>query len=191
MDGFECDCVRHHAVPRSERFPGSWRIALELAALRATAQSPRERMSSSRGTPAPFSLTAKSRFPEIETCRVAVPTKVASVGARRIKTRFAAPRRATSGLPLFSMSSSKRSDKNILAHPTGGVFLSANFRADCWRKKMPPTRPSTSRATQNPSRFWPMKNSGIASLRIMGSGRCGSLVAAAGSTGGIMLGARI
>ena len=87
------------------------------------------------------------------------------------------------------MSSAKRLDKNILAHPTGGAFLSANFSADCLRTKMPPTRPSVSRATQNPSRFRPMKNSGIASLRMLGSGRCSSLVAEAGRTNGITVAA--
>src|ERR1039458_4586612 len=72
------------------------------------------------------------------------------------------------------MSSSKRSDKNIVAHPAGWLIFLANCSADCLRKKMPPTRPSASRATQNPSRLRPMKNSGIASLRMLGSGRCES-----------------
>ena len=59
----------------------------------------------------------------------------------------------------------------------------ANRGAECLSKKMPPTLLSASRAIQNPSLFRPMKNSGIASLMRLGSGRCGNLVAALGATG--------
>ena len=66
-----------------------------------------------------------------------------------------------------------------MAHPPGWAFLLANRRADRLRRKMPPIRPSDSRATQNPSWFRPIKNSVIASLRTSGSGRGGSFVCCA------------
>jgi hypothetical protein len=65
----------------------------------------------------------------------------------------------------------------------GCVFLLANRRAECLSKKMPPTRPSASREIQNPSLFRPTKNSGITSLMMLGSGRCGNLAAAMGDAG--------
>lgn len=77
-------------------------------------------------------------------------------------------------VPLFSMSSSKGRNKNVLAHPPGGVFLSANFMADCLRQKIPAICPWTLRATQKPSESWPIRNSGSASLRM---GHRGNLVA--------------
>ena len=87
--------------------------------------------------------------------------------ARRIN----GPRCATSGLPLFSRSSSNLSDGNIVAHPAGLLFFLANDSAELSSRKIPPIRPLTSRAIQKPSLLRPMKNAGIASLTIPGSRR--------------------
>jgi hypothetical protein len=73
------------------------------------------------------------------------------------------------GLPLFSRSSSNRSDGNIVAHPAGWLFLLANDKAEFSSRKIPPIRPLASRATQKPSLLRPMKNAGIASLTMPGS----------------------
>jgi hypothetical protein len=92
--------------------------------------------------------------------------------------RNATSSQATTGLPWFSTSSSKRSARNIVAQPIGALFLLAKPWADRRKRKMPPVRPSASRAIQSPRLLRPIKNSGIVSLRTPESGRRGNLVLA-------------
>src|SRR6266478_9028589 len=95
-------------------------------------------------------------------------------------------RYVTSGLPLFSRSSSNLSDGNIVAHPAGRLFFLANDSAEYSNRKIPPIRPLTSRAIQKPSLLRPMKNAGIASLTIPGSrGRNCAVTVEGTSTGRI------
>src|SRR6478672_2994007 len=95
-------------------------------------------------------------------------------------------RYATSGLPLFSRSSSNLSDGNIVAHPAGRLFFLANDSAELSSKKIPPICTLASRATQKPSLLRPMKNAGIASLTIAGSrGRNCAVTVGGASTGRI------
>lgn len=82
----------------------------------------------------------------------------------RIVSRTNGPRYATSGLPLFSKSSSNASDGKIIAHPAGRLCRLANASADPLSRKIPPILPLASRATQKPCVLRPMKNAGIASL---------------------------
>ena len=97
----------------------------------------------------------------------------------RIARRTNDPRCATSGLPLFSRSSSILSDGNMVAHAAGRLFLRANDSAEFSSRKIPPIRPRASRATQKPSLLGPIKKAGIASLTMPGSsGRnCGATAA--------------
>ena len=81
----------------------------------------------------------------------------------------------TNGLPRFSVSSSIGSARNIVAHPTGALFLWAKCNADCFNRKTPPVRPAASSATQRRFLLRPMKNSGIDLLRTPASGRRGKL----------------
>jgi hypothetical protein len=74
-----------------------------------------------------------------------------------------------SGLPLFSRSSSNRSDGKMVAHPASWLFLLANRQGGVLQQEIPPIRPLPSRATQKPSLLRPMKNAGIASLTMPGS----------------------
>ena len=66
----------------------------------------------------------------------------------------------TSGLPLFSRSSSNLSDRKIVAHPVGWLCILANDSAEFSSRKIPPIRPVASRATQKPCPLRPMKNCG-------------------------------
>ena len=68
--------------------------------------------------------------------------------------------------------SSRPSDTNIKAQ-SGPLMLLANRMAADFDQNSPPTELSQSRATQSPALLRPMANSGIASLRIVPSGRCG------------------
>ena len=86
---------------------------------------------------------------------------------------------AASGLPPFLTSSSKLSDKNIVAHPPGKLCWPANRSADSLKRNMPPVCPPCLATTHNPFLFRPMKNNGIDSLRTLASGRRGSFAAAA------------
>jgi hypothetical protein len=88
---------------------------------------------------------------------------------KRVARWISDPSRAASGLPLFSRSSSNRSDGKMVAHPAGRLFLLANDKAEFSSRKIPPIRPLASRATQKPSLLRPMKNAGIASLTMPGS----------------------
>ena len=56
------------------------------------------------------------------------------------------------------MSSSIGSARNIVAHPTGALFLWAKCNADCFNRKTPPVRPAASSATQRRFLLRPMKN---------------------------------
>lgn len=92
---------------------------------------------------------------------------------RRASVHFADLTMVTRMLPLFSRSSSKRSDMNIVAQPSqprSRALSLAKRIADCLQRKSPPASACASRTIQNPSLFRPMKNSGITGLRTSGPG---------------------
>jgi hypothetical protein len=66
-DGFDRDCVRHHAFYRSERFPGCRQFAPKLAGLFTGGCLCNAVVGSCPSVFGAFSPPQKFRFPEMET----------------------------------------------------------------------------------------------------------------------------
>ncbi len=95
---------------------------------------------------------------------------------RLLTLRRTASRHITGAWPWFATSSSSRCTRTMIAHPVAALRRSAKRTADRLNMKIPPLRPSASRATQSPLLLRAMKNSGMDSFRTRRSGRRGNFM---------------